>query len=134
MVGSVANNIATDLNMPPALTNWLLAGWALAATLPVIIVGKISDIFGRRWVMIAGNASCLLGCVSGFSDQLLDPLHEKENEPREEDKRLINACLDHRRHRSQSQPASCGEHHLRLQLWLHRSRFHGNSRTVSFQV
>ena len=64
MIGSVVNAIATDLDMPAALTNWLLAGWALAATVPIIIVGKISDIFGRRWVMIAGNSLCLLGCVS----------------------------------------------------------------------
>lgn len=64
MVGAVLNGIATDLNMNPALVNWVLAGWALAATVPVIIVGKISDLFGRRWIMIAGNAICLLGCVS----------------------------------------------------------------------
>lgn len=49
--------------MGAALTNWILAGWALAATVTVVVVGKISDIFGRRWVMIAGSGWALIGSV-----------------------------------------------------------------------
>ena len=63
MSGAVLNGIATALDGSTDQVNWVLSGWAIAATVSVTAIGKLSDIFGRRWLMLIGNAFVLLGSV-----------------------------------------------------------------------
>ena len=64
MVGAILNGIVTSLDGAVTDVNWVLSGWAIAATVSVITVGKLSDIFGRRWMMLIGNVIALVGSVS----------------------------------------------------------------------
>lgn len=43
---------------------WIPGGWSVASAVSFAIAGGLSDIFGRRWVLISGQALTLIGCVS----------------------------------------------------------------------
>lgn len=43
---------------------WLPGGWSIASSVSFSIAGRLSDIFGRRWVILTGQAMALVGLVS----------------------------------------------------------------------
>lgn len=52
---------------------WIPGGWAIGSAVSFAIAGALSDIFGRRWVVMFGQALVLIGAVSF---QLSRPKHE----------------------------------------------------------
>jgi hypothetical protein len=44
---------------------WLPGGWSIASSVSFSIAGSLSDIFGRRHVILIGQAMALVGLVRG---------------------------------------------------------------------
>ena len=42
---------------------WVVLGYLLTSAIGLIIVGRLTDIFGRRWFFIIGNAIATLGSI-----------------------------------------------------------------------
>ena len=63
MAGSILNAISIEFGASSAEVNWVLSGWAIASTVSVTAIGKLSDIYGRRWMMLVGNFFTLVGSV-----------------------------------------------------------------------
>ena len=62
MTPSVLNIIAADFDATP-LQSWISSGWLLATTVGTILSGRLSDIFGRRYIIAFSN----LLSVAGFA-------------------------------------------------------------------
>lgn len=43
---------------------WIPGGWSVASAVAFSIAGGLSDVFGRRWVLMAGQLLTLIGAVS----------------------------------------------------------------------
>lgn len=43
---------------------WIPGGWSVASAVAFSIAGGLSDVFGRRWVLMAGQLLTLVGGVS----------------------------------------------------------------------
>lgn len=43
---------------------WIPGGWSVASAVAFSIAGGLSDVFGRRWVLMAGQLLTLIGGVS----------------------------------------------------------------------
>jgi hypothetical protein len=43
---------------------WIPGGWSIGAAVSFAIAGALSDIFGRRWVVMFGQSLVLVGSVS----------------------------------------------------------------------
>jgi MFS family permease len=43
---------------------WIPGGWSVASAVAFSIAGGLSDVFGRRWVLMAGQLFTLIGGVS----------------------------------------------------------------------
>ena len=50
------------LSKDPNLT-WVALSYLLTSSIGLIIVGRLTDIFGRRWFFIVGNAIATLGSI-----------------------------------------------------------------------
>lgn len=44
---------------------WIPGGWSIASAVSFSIAGGLSDIFGRRWVLIFGQVLTLIGAIVG---------------------------------------------------------------------
>jgi MFS family permease len=44
--------------------SWIPGGWSVASAVSFAIAGGLSDIFGRRYVLIGGQVLTLIGAVS----------------------------------------------------------------------
>ncbi|KAK5705984.1 hypothetical protein LTR17_021195 [Elasticomyces elasticus] len=53
---------------------WIATGYTLAASSGALIWGRLSDVFGRRWFFIGGNALALLGSILGAAAQNITTL------------------------------------------------------------
>jgi len=62
MVATVITQINADIG-PSANIVWLALSYLLTTSVGLIIVGRVTDIFGRRWWFIA---SCVLGFVGSI--------------------------------------------------------------------
>ena len=54
--------IGTDLGNTVD-TGWVVSGWAMASAVSSCIAGSMSDIFGRRHIILIGNVVCIVGSV-----------------------------------------------------------------------
>ena len=45
---------------------WIAASWAITSSVSACIAGRLSDIFGRRYILMSGQASGIVGGVSVF--------------------------------------------------------------------
>lgn len=44
---------------------WIPGGWSIGSAISFAIAGGLSDIFGRRWILIFGQFLTLVGAVCG---------------------------------------------------------------------
>lgn len=44
---------------------WIPGGWSVASAVAFSIAGGVSDIFGRRWVLMSGQIMTLVGGIVG---------------------------------------------------------------------
>ena len=44
---------------------WVATGYTLAAVVGALLWGRLSDVFGRRWFFVGGNACAFLGSILG---------------------------------------------------------------------
>ena len=43
---------------------WLISGFTIGSCTSFPLAGSLSDIFGRRWIILSGNIVCTIGGVS----------------------------------------------------------------------
>jgi EmrB/QacA subfamily drug resistance transporter len=63
VVSTAGPVMQADLALPPGLYDWLTASYMVASTVMVPIYGKLSDVHGRKPVLLAGMSIFLLGSV-----------------------------------------------------------------------
>ncbi|KIX92186.1 uncharacterized protein Z520_12067 [Fonsecaea multimorphosa CBS 102226] len=62
-VASVLQTIVTDLGGSPDNFTWIVGSWSLASAVSFSLAGPLSDVFGRRIPMLAGEVMNILGCI-----------------------------------------------------------------------
>lgn len=62
VVAGILTNIGTDLNNS-ADTSWVLSSWSIASSISFALGGALSDIFGRRYIILFGQLLALIGAV-----------------------------------------------------------------------
>jgi MFS family permease len=65
MVTSILVDIGTALDGVSAI-GWIVSGWSIASSVSFTIAGSMSDIFGRRYVILLGELISIIGGVSAF--------------------------------------------------------------------
>lgn len=68
MTFNLLSLINKDLGPDPNYV-WIATGYTLAAVVGALLWGRLSDVFGRRWFFVGGNASALLGSIMGAAAQ-----------------------------------------------------------------
>src|SRR5262245_46476994 len=63
IVSTAGPAIQRDLAMPAALYAWITTAYMVSSTVLVPIYGKLSDIFGRKAILLVGMALFLLGSL-----------------------------------------------------------------------
>lgn len=54
--------INADIGPSPYLT-WVALAYTLPVAIGLLLIGRLSDIFGRRWFFVSGSILGLLGCI-----------------------------------------------------------------------
>ncbi|KAB5525517.1 fungal trichothecene efflux pump [Coniochaeta sp. 2T2.1] len=62
LVAPVLGFVNADIGPDPNL-NWVALAYLLTTSIGLIIVGRVTDIFGRRWWFVGGNAVATVGSV-----------------------------------------------------------------------
>jgi MFS family permease len=62
LVTGIIVQIGTQLGDVESIT-WFVGGWSIASSVSFSIAGSLSDIFGRRCLIIAGNLIIIVGSV-----------------------------------------------------------------------
>ncbi|KAL2846491.1 fungal trichothecene efflux pump [Aspergillus pseudodeflectus] len=57
--------IATELQGNIKNSNWLASGWSLGGSIGFAVAGQLSDQFGRRWILLGGQALLIIGYIVG---------------------------------------------------------------------
>lgn len=63
--------IALELQGSTDNNNWKASGWSLGGSIGFAVAGQFSDYFGRRWVLLTGQAILILGYIVGATAQNL---------------------------------------------------------------
>jgi EmrB/QacA subfamily drug resistance transporter len=63
IVATAGPVIQQDLHIEPALYVWITTAYLVASTVFVPIAGKLSDLYGRRWTLLAGMIVFLSGSL-----------------------------------------------------------------------
>src|SRR5688572_28018711 len=75
IVATAGPAIQVDLRIAPSLYPWLTTAYMVASTVMVPIYGKLSDLFGRKPILLVGIAIFLAGSlmcgVAGSTLQLI---------------------------------------------------------------
>lgn len=50
---------------PSENINWVATVWTLGTAVGFLLVGRLSDIFGRKWMVMGTTALGLIGCIIG---------------------------------------------------------------------
>jgi len=70
IVGTAMPRIITDLGGFSQYT-WVVNAYLIATTVTVLIAGKLSDLYGRKWILTGGIGIFLVGSIlCGFSDTM----------------------------------------------------------------
>ncbi len=59
---AVGTDISTDLGDPTA-SNWFVSAWVISITIAFMLAGANTDMLGRRWFLIVGQAICTIGHI-----------------------------------------------------------------------
>ncbi|KAF2817406.1 MFS general substrate transporter [Mytilinidion resinicola] len=62
LVAPILGFIDADIGPDPNLT-WVAISYLLTNSVGLMLVGRLSDLFGRRWFFIGGNILATLGCI-----------------------------------------------------------------------
>lgn len=65
MVFPIIVPIAIELQGNTHNANWMASGWSLAGSIAFAIAGQTSDYFGRRYILLFGQALLILGHIIG---------------------------------------------------------------------
>lgn len=65
--------IERDLGVSPNAI-WIALGWILLSAVSFILLGRLSDIFGRRWFFTGCTVSALIGSIIGATAQQTEVL------------------------------------------------------------
>ncbi|KPI41091.1 putative MFS-type transporter YusP [Cyphellophora attinorum] len=65
--------INADIGPSPNIT-WVALSYTLGLTIGFLIIGRLSDIFGRRWFFIIGNGIGCIGAIIGATTNEVDTL------------------------------------------------------------
>ncbi len=65
MVFPILVPIAIELQGNTHNVNWMASGWSLAGSIAFTIAGQTSDYFGRRYILLFGQALLVLGHIIG---------------------------------------------------------------------
>ena len=72
IVGTALPHIITDLGGLEYFS-WVFTAYILAASIPAVIVGRLSDIYGRKPFILIGIAIFIVGSLlSGFSENIIE--------------------------------------------------------------
>lgn len=70
IVGTAMPRIIADLGGFAQYT-WVVTAYLIAVTVTVLVAGKLSDLYGRKWVLIAGVGIFVVASIlSGFSQTM----------------------------------------------------------------
>jgi MFS family permease len=71
-----ANSLALiDASIGPSPNlSWVALSYTLGLSIGFLLVGRLSDIFGRRWFFIIGNSFALVGAIIGATANKVDNL------------------------------------------------------------
>ncbi|CAM1503361.1 Fc.00g081370.m01.CDS01 [Cosmosporella sp. VM-42] len=61
MIGSVLTPVSADLG--GGHIDWVISGWGIASSVSFAIAGRLSDIFGRRYVILVGQVIAVCGAI-----------------------------------------------------------------------
>ena len=64
--------IAIDVQGVATNSSWMSSGWTLGGSIAFCTAGRLSDIFGRRWVLLFGQLILLISYVRSVSLQPAD--------------------------------------------------------------
>ncbi|KAF2019705.1 fungal trichothecene efflux pump [Aaosphaeria arxii CBS 175.79] len=59
---------------PSKNLNWVATIWTIGSAIGFLLVGRLSDIFGRKWMVLGTSVLGLLGCIVGGTAQNIDTL------------------------------------------------------------
>lgn len=54
--------------------NWVATVWTLGTAIGFLLVGRLSDIFGRKWMVMGTSILGLVGCIIGATAKNIDTL------------------------------------------------------------
>lgn len=73
LIAPILGEINNDLGPSPNIT-WVALSYLLCQSVFFLIVGRFSDIFGRRWFFIIGSVLGLIGSILGATAQSVNQL------------------------------------------------------------
>lgn len=59
---------------PSSNYSWVTISWTLCASIVISVAGRLSDIFGRRYFMLAGAIIAIVGCIVGATGQSINQM------------------------------------------------------------
>ena len=73
IVGTAMPRIITDLGGFTKYT-WVITAYIVASTITLLIVGKLSDMYGRKWFLTVGIAVFIVGSILCGISQTMNQL------------------------------------------------------------
>ena len=73
LIAPLLSEINTDIG-PSANITWVALAYLLCQSVVFLIVGRLSDVFGRRWFFIVGSILGLIGSILGATAQSVNQL------------------------------------------------------------
>lgn len=59
---------------PSSNLNWVATTWTLGSAIGFLLVGRLSDIFGRKWMVIGCQIMSIVGCIVGATAKDINTL------------------------------------------------------------
>ncbi|KAH7316452.1 fungal trichothecene efflux pump [Stachybotrys elegans] len=66
--GYTLNSIDQDIG-PSVSIGWATTTWLMGASVSFLLFGRLSDLFGRKWMVLATTSLGLMGCILGGAAQ-----------------------------------------------------------------